>query len=352
MPKIHILGQEDVDVAPGTNLLTFLQERGYDTKLPASCGGAGQCSTCACRVLSGVGEPNSSEMDILSDEERADHWRLSCQVEVQEDVEIVVPGFEPPESLDIEADTLQQVLDYAATNFALREVRSSKRVSSKRLRDLALRSSTIVSGAADPAEFELLADVFNYAVTVPEPRQQLEREFELDEAQLGKLLRAFRDRVPEPEEEILMYPYYLYVIASIGFFLLVALSGYALLVDAPLEEPATPSFTPNPEKAPWYFLGIQELLAISPNLGGPFTSVAVGGVVVPTIFVLFLLALPYIEPALEFWRDDKSAPPGPRMRDRPVTTSLFFGVMGALIVLIIIGVYFRGPGWEWVTPWS
>jgi len=94
------------------------------------------------------------------------------------------------------------------------------------------------------------------------------------------------------------------------------------------------------------------LLAISPNMGGPFTSVAVGGVIIPSLFVLFLVAMPYIEPWLEFWRKNKSSPPGPRMRDRPVTTALFFLVMGAFILLIIIGVYFRGPGWEWVTPWQ
>jgi quinol-cytochrome oxidoreductase complex cytochrome b subunit len=125
-----------------------------------------------------------------------------------------------------------------------------------------------------------------------------------------------------------------------------------LNVDAPLEEAATPTFTPNPEKAPWYFLGIQELLAISPNLGGPFTSVAVGGVIIPSIFVFLLMALPYLESKLEFWRKDKNSPPGPRLRDRPVTTALFVFLMGGFVVLIIIGVYFRGPGWEWVTPWN
>ncbi len=351
MPKIEILGQADYDVAPGTNLLTFLQDRGYDTKLPASCNGEGMCSTCACRVVAGGGEPNANEVDILSEEQLQDHWRLSCQVLVQDDVQVVVPGYEPPEALDIEADELARVLGYAAVNLDLRRVASSKRVTSKRLRDLALRAAVVVGGEAEPNDYVLLGDLFAHIVHTPEALAEVQRDVGLDEDRLRKLVRAFEDRAPQPEEEILMYPYYLYIVGAIGFFLLVGLSAYALLVDAPLEEPATPSFTPNPEKAPWYFLGIQELLAISPNLGGPFTSVAVGGVIVPTIFVLFLVAMPYIEPWLEFWRK-APGPPGPRLRDRPITATLFFLLMGAMGLLIIIGVYFRGPGWEWVTPWD
>jgi len=350
MPKIEILGQGQFDVAQGANLLRFLQEHGYDTKLPASCNGEGSCSTCACRVLSGAGQPNANENDILSQEQLAEGWRLSCQVKVQQDVQIIVPGYEPPEALDIEPGVLSQVLEYAAVNFALREISSSEKITSKRLRDLAVRAPIVVAGQGEAQDFQLLADLFSYIVHTPAALQEIERQFQLNEDKLRKLLKAFEDRLPEPEEEILMYPYYMYIVAAIGFFLLVGLSGYSLMVDAPLEEPADPSFTPNPEKAPWYFLGIQELLAISPNLGGPFTSVAVGGVIIPGLFVLFLFAMPYLEPAFEFWRKNRGVPPGPRLRDRPVTTVLFFALMAALVILIIIGVYFRGPGWEWVTP--
>lgn len=351
MPKIEILGQAEYDVAPGANLLQFLQDRGYDTKLPASCNGEGMCSTCAARVVSGGGDPNANEQDVLSEEQLTENWRLTCQINVQDDTQVIVPGYEPPEPLDIEPDVLRQVLQHAAVNFALPDVSSTARVTSKRLRDLAIRAPVVVAGEADVQDFELLADLFTYTVDTPEALSEVEQQFELDEPQLRRLLRAFEDRVPEPEEEILMYPYYMYIVASIGFFLLVGLSAYALLVDAPLTEPATPSFTPNPEKAPWYFLGVQELLAISPNLGGPFTSVAVGGVIIPGLFVFFLVAMPYLEPRLEFWRRDTSSPPARRLRDRPVTSALFFALMGALVYLIIIGVYFRGPGWEWVNPW-
>src|SRR5574337_821050 len=128
MPKIEILGQGQYEVAPGANLLRFLQERGYDTKLPASCNGEGSCSTCACRVLSGAGQPSANEVDILSKEQLQQHWRLSCQVKVQQDVQVIVPGYEPPEALDIEPEALQKILQYAAVNFALREIQSQEKV--------------------------------------------------------------------------------------------------------------------------------------------------------------------------------------------------------------------------------
>ncbi len=79
---------------------------------------------------------------------------------------------------------------------------------------------------------------------------------------------------------------------------------------------------------------------------------AIGGVIAPTVFVLLLMAIPYIEPYVEFWRKDKSKPVGRRLRDRPVTTALFTLLIGTVIALIIIGQYFRGPQWEWVIPWQ
>ncbi len=352
MPKIEILGQAEFDVAPGTNLLTFLQNQGYDTKLPASCDGEGMCSTCAARVVSGGGTPNANEVDVLSEEQIDNDWRLTCQVKVEEDTQILVPGYEPPEPIDIEADELSGILNYVIANLSLREIDSKQGVTPNRLRDLSLRASSVTAGDVEANDFALLIDVFTHVVHTPAALTAIEQEFSFDEERLRSLLRAFEDRLPPEEEEVLMYPYYMYIVASVGFFLLVALSAYSLMVDAPLEEAATPSFTPNPEKAPWYFLGIQELLAISPNLGGPLTSVAVGGVIIPGVFVFLLVAMPYVERYLEFWRPDKSSPPGPRLRDRPVTATLFFILMAAMIILIIIGVYFRGPGWEWVTPWQ
>ena len=116
---------------------------------------------------------------------------------------------------------------------------------------------------------------------------------------------------------------------------LVVVHGAALLFDAPLEEIADATRTPNPAKAPWYFLGLQELV----HYGAIF-----GGVVVPTALVLALLALPYLD----------AHPRGVGVwfaRERRVANGLFAAVALAVVAVTIVGTFFRGPNWAWVWPW-
>jgi len=350
MPKVVILGQKEFDVRPGTNLLKFVQENRYDDQLPATCGGQGQCSTCAVRVLKGGGEPNQNELDVLGEEQLAKGWRLSCQINITHDIEVEIPGYEVAEAIQIEPGLIRDVLAYAAEKIPLGKLPSAQKITVKRLKDLSNRTEALLEGGGDPNDFEALYAIFSY-IAKDHTAQQIPTKFELTDEKIQKILEALAKRLPAEEEEIITYPYFLYVAFTILFLLTAGLGIYSVFRDAPLEEPATPSFTPNPEKAPWYFVGIQELLAISPNIG-PFTSVAIGGVIAPGLFVLVLLAIPYIEPYLEFWRKDKNKPVGRRLRDRPVTTALFVFLVGAAIVLIIIGQYFRGPQWEWVIPWQ
>ncbi len=353
MPKVVILGQQEFEVPAGTNLLKFIQEKRYDRNLPATCGGRGTCSTCAVRLLKGGGEPNANERDLLKDKIEK-KWRLSCQIAVTEDLEIEVPGYEVAEALEIPAGLLADILDYCAEHLPLAQVHSPQAITLKRLRDLKRRAPALVDGGGDPADFQILRDLLTY--TLEHDRvKEIPSKHPFTEKTVEMMLKIFDKRIPpreEEREEILAYPYFLYVITTIFFFLLGGLSVYALLVDAPLEQAATPAFTPNPEKAPWYFLGIQELLAISPNLGGFLNSIAIGGVILPGLFVLFLLAIPYIESFLEFWRADKSRPPGRRLRERPVTVALFTLAISLFVALILIGTYFRGPFWKWVLPWN
>jgi quinol-cytochrome oxidoreductase complex cytochrome b subunit len=115
-----------------------------------------------------------------------------------------------------------------------------------------------------------------------------------------------------------------------------AVNAFALLLDAPLEEIADATRTPNPVKAPWYFLGLQELV----HYGAIF-----GGVVVPTALVLALLVLPYVD----------THPRGVGVwfaRERRVANALFAAVALALVALTVIGTFFRGPNWAWVLPWG
>ena len=115
-----------------------------------------------------------------------------------------------------------------------------------------------------------------------------------------------------------------------------AVNAFALLLDAPLEQIADATRTPNPAKAPWYFLGLQELV----HYGAIF-----GGVVVPTVLVLALLALPYVD----------TQPRGVGVwfaRERRVANALFAAVALGLVALTVIGTFFRGPNWGWVLPWT
>lgn len=114
--------------------------------------------------------------------------------------------------------------------------------------------------------------------------------------------------------------------------LFVVLSAISLFFDAPLEELANPAKTPNPAKAPWYFLGLQELVS---------HSAFIGGVLVPGLMVLGLMALPYL---------DRN--PSRKYSERKLALFLFTLFLIANLVFIVIGTYFRGPNWGFYMPWN
>lgn len=107
---------------------------------------------------------------------------------------------------------------------------------------------------------------------------------------------------------------------------------WSLLIRAPLEGPANPAVTPNPSKAPWYFLGLQELLVYFP----PW----IAGVALPLLIILGLMAIPYLD----------ANPRGNgyySLRGRHGAVVLFlFGFLQLWVLLILIGVFFRGPNWS------
>jgi hypothetical protein len=168
----------------------------------------------------------------------------------------------------------------------------------------------------------------------------------------------------------------------------------AIFVDAPLEEIANPQQTPNPSKAPWYFLGLQELLHYYPPI--------VSGVLLPGLVVLALVVIPYFNINLErqaLWRErttrklvwlwlsvaalsvvlivTPSYPMWPVvlplwavaaamtvpaviprrtglvgwLGDRSLAFWIFLWFLIASTALTVIGVAFRGPGWEYTLPW-
>ncbi len=108
---------------------------------------------------------------------------------------------------------------------------------------------------------------------------------------------------------------------------------FSTFVNAPLRELANPNLTPNPSKAPWYFLGLQELLR--------YFHPMVAGVLVPTLFFGLLFVLPYAD-------RNPSNKPG----DRKLALVLFTLLMAFFAILTIIGAFMRGPGFNWVWPWT
>ena len=123
-----------------------------------------------------------------------------------------------------------------------------------------------------------------------------------------------------------------------AIIMLVILIAWAILQNAPLEGLADPNVTPNPSKAPWYFLGLQELLT--------YFDPWIAGVVLPGIIVVGLIAIPYLDP-------DQSKGVGYySIKERPFANAIFLTGISAWFILIIIGTFMRGPSWGWYWPWE
>ena len=195
------------------------------------------------------------------------------------------------------------------------------------------------------------------------------------------------------EERVMTYPEVFFRTVVAIEVLSIALVVTSLLWDAPLEGLADPMHTPNPAKAPWYFLGLQELLHYFPPV--------VAGVLIPGLVVMALIVIPYFNINVEaegLWLRDKAKrlrifgivvlvfciflaifdvwvalvptvivaaflllatqtdPQTARgFRRWLVRKPLSFWIMTwflfELVVLTAIGTFFRGPGWSWVLPW-
>ncbi len=138
---------------------------------------------------------------------------------------------------------------------------------------------------------------------------------------------------PADQDLVMVWPHLLVRHAVVAIAVLLLVLVVSLLFDAPLRELANPFETPNPEKAPWYFAALQELLSHFHPM--------IAGVLVPTAIIGGLLALPYI---------DRNPSLAIRLRKVAVATFTLFLVVW--IVLTLIGFAFRGPNWGWVWPWE
>ncbi|MCC7054336.1 MAG: cytochrome b N-terminal domain-containing protein [Gemmatimonadaceae bacterium] len=145
------------------------------------------------------------------------------------------------------------------------------------------------------------------------------------------------DEVPgrsrDPDDEVFSWPALIIRHQVIALAVCALVLALGIAFEAPLRDIANPNLTPEPSKAPWYFVGLQELLAHFDPL--------VAGVLAPGALVAALVALPYV---------DRN--PSRRPADRKVALVLFWAVFLGLVVLTIIGAFFRGPGWAFVLPWE
>lgn len=134
-----------------------------------------------------------------------------------------------------------------------------------------------------------------------------------------------------------VYPGFLFkeLLAILACLLVLALLGH--LVEAPLEAPADPDFTPNPAKAPWYFLGIQELLV--------YFDPWLAGVVIPLLVILGLISIPFLD------NDPRGA--GYYAFRRRISACLpFTAGLLMLALLTVMAAWFRGSNWDWYWPWE
>ena len=144
-------------------------------------------------------------------------------------------------------------------------------------------------------------------------------------------------RGDEPTEKryadsVLVWPDLVYIELISMVLLTVFLVVWSLVLRAPLEQPANPVVTPNPSKAPWYFLGLQEMLV--------FFDPAIAGVILPSLIILGLAAIPY----LDF--NPKGSGYYTIAQRRFGYVVFLFGFLQLWILLILIGTFFRGPNWN------
>src|SRR5512141_1459331 len=130
------------------------------------------------------------------------------------------------------------------------------------------------------------------------------------------------------EERVMTYPEVFLRVAAAVMMGAVVLVWMALLWDAPLEGLADPEHTPNPAKAPWYFLGLQELLHYFPPI--------VAGVILPTLVVIALIVIPYFPVNLKrdgMWKEG---------RQRTLVV-----LLGSVALVSILLLFPPGPGLPW-----
>ena len=139
------------------------------------------------------------------------------------------------------------------------------------------------------------------------------------------------------KDKVYVWPYLCRAEFLCAIIVMLILGVWSITLDAPLEEMSDPAKTPNPSKAPWYFLALQEMLV--------YFDPWIAGVVLPGLIIAGLIAIPYID----------INPKGKgyyTLKERPFAIATFcFGFFMLWIVMMVVGTFLRGPGWNFFAPW-
>src|SRR2546429_165498 len=142
----------------------------------------------------------------------------------------------------------------------------------------------------------------------------------------------------DKDDKVLVWPDLVYTELICLIAATAGLTLWAIISKAPLEQPANPGYAPNPAKAPWYFLGLQEMLV--------YFDPWMAGVVYPGLIILGLMAMPFID----------TNPKGNgyyTVRERPFALATWlFGFLILWVVLIFFGTFLRGPNWNFFGPYE
>ena len=138
------------------------------------------------------------------------------------------------------------------------------------------------------------------------------------------------------DREVHVWPFLLRIEFLATIIVTLILMVWSITLDAPLEEPANPTLTMNPSKAPWYFLGLQEMLV--------YFDPWMAGVVLPSLILVGLMAIPYMDAnplgnGYYTYKQRKFA-----------ILSFCFGFLILWLSMVVIGTFIRGPGWIWFWP--
>jgi hypothetical protein len=174
-----------------------------------------------------------------------------------------------------------------------------------------------------------------YALRQARATDQLIEQLEADPDLAKRHHRKIHPYQPSWARDLPVWPYLLRVEFLAAVIVTLLLMVWSITLNAPLEEPANPNHTMNPSKAPWYFVGLQEMLV--------YFDPWFAGLVLPTLIIVGLMVFPYIDAnplGIGYYT----------IRQRTIALAAFGVGFLTWLALIFIGTFVRGPGWMWFWP--